>query len=123
MVAEYKGFKTTNKLVVKQILKVVKKTTTIKKSTKSFKLKATLKYSNGKAITGKKITFTINGKVFSAKTDKKGVATVTVKQNFIKTLKAGKKYTVKVTYPVKQKAGKSSITIIDQVKCYLKVNK
>lgn len=52
---------------------------------KTFKVKATkkisftLKDAKGKAIKGKKITFTVNKKTYTAKTNAKGVATVKVK--------------------------------------------
>ena len=38
------------------------------------------------------------GKTYSAKTNAKGVAQVTIKKTVIDKLKAGKKYTVAVTY-------------------------
>ena len=88
---EYKGVKSTSKLVVKQILK--SKNVKVKKSAKTKKFTATLKTSKGKAIKGKKITFKIKGKKYTAKTNKKGVATIKIKQN----LKV-RKYTVSVTY-------------------------
>lgn len=60
-------------------------------------VKATLK--NGKkAVKNKKITLKINGKKYSAKTNAKGIAKFTVKKNVISKLKAGKKYTMTVTY-------------------------
>ena len=60
-------------------------------------MKATLK--NGKkAVKKQKITFKFKGKKYTAKTNKKGVAKVTIKKKVIKKLKAGKKYAVKVTY-------------------------
>ena len=62
------------------------------KKAKKINYKATLKTSKGKPIKGKKITFKIKGKTYSAKTNKKGIATVTFKN-----LKAGK-YTVVVKY-------------------------
>jgi len=116
IVADYKGFKTTNKLKVKQTLKVVKKTVTFKKG-KKLVLKASLKFSNGKGIKGKKITFKLNGKTYSGKTNKKGIAKVTINKIDTKKLKKGKKYTVKVTYGIK----KSYYTNKDTVKCYVKV--
>ena len=79
---EYRGVKVSNKIYVKQILKAKSIT---KKKAKKIKFSATLKYSNGKAIKGKKITFKIKGKKYTAKTNKKGVATITLKN-----LKAGK---------------------------------
>ena len=117
--AEYKGYKVTNKLVIKQTLKPVKKTIKVKKSAKSFKIKAKLKWSNGKAIKGKKIVFKIKGKKYSAKTNKKGIATVKVKKNLIKKLKKGKKYTVKITYSAKM-TNENRIAH-DTVKCCVKV--
>jgi len=74
--AEYEGFKISNKVVVKQILKAQNK------KFKRYKVKkytATLKTSSGKAINGKKITFKIKGKTYKAKTNKKGVATIKIK--------------------------------------------
>ena len=89
--ATYKGVKVSSKLVVKQILK--SKNVKVKKSAKTKKFTATLKTSKGKAIKGKKITFKIKGKKYTAKTNKKGVATIKIKQN----LKVGK-YKVSITY-------------------------
>ena len=54
---------------------------------------------NGKkALKGKKITLKLNGKKYTAKTNKYGIAKFTIKKNVIKKLKKGKKYTMKVTY-------------------------
>ena len=121
IVAEYKGFKTSNKLVVKQILKVSKKTTKVKKSAKSFKLKATLKYRTGKVLKGKTITFKFKGKTYKAKTNKKGVVVVKIKKKSFKTLKKGKKYKVTVAYTIKEKYGYDVRPISDRVYCYVKV--
>ena len=89
--ATYKGVKVSSKLVVKQILK--SKNKSFKKSAKTKKFTATLKTSSGKAIKGKKITFKIKGKTYSAKTNKKGVATIKVTN-----LKKVGKYSVKIKY-------------------------
>ena len=89
--AKYKGVKVSNKVVVKQILK--SKNVKVKKSKKTKKFSATLKTSAGKAIKGKKITFKIKGKKYSAKTNKKGVATIKIANK----LKVGK-YAVKINY-------------------------
>lgn len=92
----YKDSSVKNKITVKQILK--SKNVKVKRSAKKLTLKATLKWSNGKAIKGKKITFKFKGKTYTAKTNKKGVAKVVIKKKVIKKLKAGKKYKFKVKY-------------------------
>ena len=92
----YKGQTVKNKLTVKQVLKTTK-TVKVKKSAKKLVLKATLK--KGKtALKGKVIKFKVKGKTYKAKTNKKGIAKVTIKKSVIKKLKAGKKYTIKVSY-------------------------
>ena len=69
----------------------------VKKSAKKLIVKARLK--NGKtALKNKKITLKLNGKTFSAKTNKNRLAKFTIKKNVIKKLKAGKKYPVKIAY-------------------------
>ena len=92
IISSYKNFKASNIIIVKHILK--SKNVKIKNSTKKFTLKAQLK----KHIKGKKIIFKVNGKKISAKTNKKGVAKATFKKSFIKKLKVGKKYKIKITY-------------------------
>ena len=90
------GKTVTKKLTVKQILTLKK--VTVKKSAKKLVLTATLKKVKGKFLKSKKITFKFNGKTFKAKTDKKGVAKVTIKSNVLKKLKVGKKVTYSATY-------------------------
>lgn len=80
--AEYKGYKISNKIVVKKVLKA---SNISKKRSKFVKFSATLKNSKGKAIVGKKIIFKIKGKTYTAKTNKKGIATISIKN-----LKVGK---------------------------------
>ena len=87
--ASYKGYSVKNTITVKNVL-IAK--SAIKKKSKKIKYSARLKTSNGKAIVGKKITFKINGKTYSAKTDKKGIASVSFKN-----LKAGS-YRITVGY-------------------------
>jgi uncharacterized protein YwbE len=96
--AQYAAYKVSNKITVKQTLKLVKKTITIKKSAKKIVLKATLKFANGKAIKGKKIVFQFKGKNYNAKTNKKGLAKVTIKKKVVKKLKKGKKYKYTAKY-------------------------
>ena len=69
----------------------------VKKSAKKLVLRATLKI-NGKAVKGKKITFKFKGKKYKAKTNKKGVAKVTIKKKVLKKLKVGKKVKYQATY-------------------------
>jgi len=108
--AEYKTFKTNkNKIVVKQTLKLVKKTVKVKKG-KKIVLKAKLKWSSGKAIKGKKIVFKFKGKKYSAKTNKKGIAKVTIKKkSVLKKLKKGKKYKFTAAYKTNKVKGKVKI--------------
>ena len=95
--AEYKNTKVSNKLVVKQTLKLVKKTVKVKKG-KKLVLKAKLKWTNGKPIKGKIIKFTFKGKTYKAKTNSKGIAKVTIKKKVTKNLKKGKKYAYSAKY-------------------------
>ena len=88
--AEYKGVSVSDSIVVNQILKASNKNY---KRNKVKKYTATLKTSQGKAIKGKKITFKINKKTYTAKTNKKGVATIT-----IKSLTKPGKYSITVKY-------------------------
>ena len=78
---------------IKLTLKKVK----VKKSAKKLVLRATLKI-NGKAAKGKKIIFKFKGKKYKAKTNKKGVAKVTIKKKVLKKLKVGKKVKYQATY-------------------------
>ena len=68
------GKTVTKKLTVKQVLKLKK--VAVKKSAKKLVITATLKEGK-KAIKGKKITFSFNGKKYVAKTNKKGIAKIT----------------------------------------------
>ena len=108
VVAEYKKTKVTNKLVVKQTLKLVKSTVKVKKG-KKLVLQAKLKWSNGKAIKGKKIVFKLNGKKYTAKTNSKGIAKVTIKGKVTKKLKKGKKYKFTATYVTNTVKGKVKV--------------
>ena len=110
--AEWKVNKT-NKIVVKQTLKA--KSVTAKKS-KNLKFTATLKWSNGKAIVGKKIVFKFKGKKYVAKTNKKGIATITIKKSAFKNLKVGKKYKISITYNSKDKGYTAVNCIIKTIK-------
>ena len=90
-----KDVKLTKTLTVKKILSL--KTVKIKNHAKKLVLTATLKKGK-KAIKGKYVTFKFKEKTYKAKTNKYGVAKVTIKKSVLKKLKVGKKYTYKVTY-------------------------
>lgn len=84
-------------------LKVPKKT--YKKSSKSKKVYITLKSASGKALSKKKVTFKLNGKKYSARTNSKGKATVKVKLSAKKTYKFTVKFAGDSKFsPVSKKA-------------------
>ena len=87
--AEYKGFKVSNKVVVKSTI-VTKDLT--KKKAKTVKFQAKLLNSKGKILKSKKITFKFKGKKYTVKTSKNGIAVLKLKN-----LKKGK-YVVYSTY-------------------------
>lgn len=72
----YKKVKVT---VKKQTAKLTTTKKTYKANAKTKTLTATFKSAKGKAIKGKKISFKVNGKTYTATTNAKGVATVKVK--------------------------------------------
>ncbi len=90
-----KDVKLTKTLTVKKILSL--KTVKIKKSAKKLVLTATLKKGK-KAIKGKYVTFKFKGVTYKVKTNKKGVAKLTIKKSVLKKLKVGKKYVYSVSY-------------------------
>ena len=94
--AVYGELKAKNKVVVKTI--ITAKNINAKRSAKTVKVSVTLKKVNGKYLKNKKVTLKFNKKTFKVKTNKKGVATFTIKNSVYKKLKTGKKYTYQVTY-------------------------
>ena len=88
-----------NTITIKNVLKAKSAT---KKKSKKIKYSATLKSSNGKAIAGKKITFKIKGKTYSANTNKKGIANVKFKNLKYKITIKYLNYQVKKTLKVKK---------------------
>ena len=64
--------------VSKQTPKITTKDATYKADAKTKNIKVTLKSAKDNAIKDKKISVTVNGKTYTAKTDEKGVATVKV---------------------------------------------
>ena len=90
------GSDTIAKVKVKHVLKLKK--ASVKRSAKKLVLTATLKKVNGKYLKNKKVTFKFNGKKYTAKTNTKGIAKVTIKSSVLKKLKVGKKITYQATY-------------------------
>ena len=76
---EYKGFKVSNTITVKKTL--ITKNLKVKKS-KPIKFTAKLLNNKGKVMKGKKITFKFKGKTYKVKTNKKGIATIKIKNKF-----------------------------------------
>lgn len=95
--------------VKKQTAKLTTKSASYKAKAKTKKLTATFKSAKGNAIKNKKITFKVNGKTYTAKTNAKGVATVKVKV----TKKGKYTFTAKFagddTYKALNKKGKLTI--------------
>lgn len=83
------------------------KKVSVSKSKKKITVSATLKL-NGAAKKGLTVNFKFNGKKYSAKTDAKGVAKITVKKSVLKKLKVGKK--------VKYQASYGKVTVSKSVK-------
>jgi predicted nucleic acid-binding Zn-ribbon protein len=103
--AQYRAYKVSNKITVKQTLKLLKTNIKVKKSAKKLVIKAELKWTNGKAISGKKLTLKFKGKSYTAKTNSKGIAKFKVKKKVIKKLKKGKSYKYSVKYITNQVKG------------------
>jgi hypothetical protein len=71
---------------------------TVKKSAKQLNIKVTLKKIKGKILKGEKITLKFNGKKYTAKTNKKGIAKFTIGKSVLKNLKVGKTIKYSATY-------------------------
>ena len=98
------------KLYVKKVPTIlIVKNKYYKKSSKTKKLTATFKTKSGKAITKRKLTFVVNGKKYTAKTNSKGVATVKVKVSKKKTYKFTVKFAGDATYLKASKTAKLRI--------------
>ena len=99
--SEYAGYKVSNTITVKNVIYANNRQWKAGSSYSYFT--ATLKHSNGKAIVGQTVSFTVAGKTYKAVTNSKGEATVA-----LKSLRVGK-YTMHVKYF--QYSIKKSITV------------
>ena len=100
------SFNITKVTVKKQTAKLKTKKFKYKAKAKTKKLKASFKSAKGIAISGKKISFTVNGKTYAAKTNAKGVATVKVKVTKKGTYKFAAKFAGDDTYNAVSKKAK-----------------
>ncbi len=89
------GKSVTKKLTVKQVLTLKK--IKVRKSARKLVITATLKEGKN-PLKSKRVVFKFKGKTYKAKTNKKGVAKITVKKSVLKRLKVGKKVKYQVTY-------------------------
>ena len=92
----YNDIKLSKKVKVNSI--VVAKNRKAKKSARFLRINVKLKPVAKKVQKGKKLTLKFRGKTFKAKTNRKGIATFTIKKNVFKKLKVGRKYAYQVTY-------------------------
>ena len=100
--AQYNGYKVSNKIVIKPTL-IAKNI--IKKKAKKIKFSAKLVNKKGKILKNKKVTFKVNGKKYTPKTNKKGIATVSIKNLKVGKYKITSSYggcTVKNTITIKK---------------------
>ena len=106
----YNGSFVVAKIVVStQKTKLTTAKKTYKASAKTKTLTATLKDASGHVISGKKVTFTVNGKSYSATTNSKGVATVKVSLSTKKTYSFTAKYAGDNMYTASSVSGKVTI--------------
>lgn len=93
--ATYSNAEITRNLVIKHVLSLGK--VTVKKSAKQIVLKAYLKQGK-KALANKMVTFKFNGKNYKVKTNKNGIAKLTISKTILKNLKVGKTVIYQATY-------------------------
>lgn len=79
VVASYDGSSVSNKVTVKTT--IITKNIAVKKG-KTIKFNAKILNSNGKIVKNKKVSFKFKGKTYSAKTNSKGIATLSLKNSY-----------------------------------------
>ena len=84
--------------VTPQTPKLTASAKTFKASAKTKSISATFKTANGNAVKGKQISFTVNGKTYTAKTNSNGVATVKISLNKKGTYSATAKFAGDTSY-------------------------
>lgn len=89
--------KTFDVVVKKSNMSLTLEKVNVRKSASKLKITANLKI-NGKAAKYKEVTFKFNKKTFKVKTNKKGIATVSIAKKHFKNLKVGKKVSYLVSY-------------------------
>ena len=89
--------KTFDVVVKKSNMSLTLEKVNVKKSASKLKITANLKI-NGKAAKYKEVTFKFNKKTFKVKTNKKGIATVSIAKKHFKNLNIGKKVSYLVSY-------------------------
>ena len=89
--------KTFDVVVKKSNMSLTLEKVNVKKSASKLKITANLKI-NGKAAKYKEVTFKFNKKTFKVKTNKKGIATVSIAKKHFKNLKVGKRISYLVSY-------------------------
>ncbi|MBR5504619.1 MAG: Ig-like domain repeat protein, partial [Methanobrevibacter sp.] len=106
----YNGSFIVAKIVVNtQKTKLATANKSFKSSAKTKTLTATLKDASGNVINGKKVTFTVNGKAYSATTNSKGVASVKVSLSTKKTYSFTVKFAGDNMYTASSVKGKVTV--------------
>ncbi|WP_297981093.1 hypothetical protein [uncultured Methanobrevibacter sp.] len=102
----YASFEVAKITVNKQTPKLTTSNKSYRITAKSKKITATFKTSRGTALRNKKISFTVNGKTYTAKTNSKGIASVNVSLSKKKTYAFTVKYAGDDVYKAISKSGK-----------------
>ena len=101
--AEYKGYKVSNKVVVKSHF-IGKKKVTVKKSSMKKKGYLGLNYNMGKYFAGKSVTLKFPGKTYNVKVKSNGKLLFKVSLKLVNKLKVGKTYKYTLIYKLDSKS-------------------